>query len=176
MQLPQKSFGFLLYDAARLMRRDFERRAKQLGLTRAQYSVLAHLARNEGTNQAAAADVLEIEPITLVRLLDRLEAAGWVERRQDPNDRRARLLYLTDKAHPILDQMFALSLETRDLALTGIAEPDRDTIIEMLITIRQNLSSREPAVREPAARENAVRENVSSDRDATSDAPAAVKA
>ena len=90
MQPPEKSFGFLLYDAARLLRRDFERRAKQLGLTRAQWSVLAHLARNEGTNQAAAADVLEIEPITLVRLLDRLEAAGWVERRPDPNDRRAR--------------------------------------------------------------------------------------
>jgi DNA-binding MarR family transcriptional regulator len=146
MRLPEKSFGFLLYDAARLYRRDFERRAKQLGLTRAQWSVLAHLARNEGTNQAAAADVLEIEPITLVRLLDRLEAAGWVERRADPNDRRARLLYLTDKAHPILDQMYGLAMETRDLALTGIAEVDRDTMIEMLIKIRQNLTTREPQV------------------------------
>jgi DNA-binding MarR family transcriptional regulator len=146
MQLPEKSFGFLLYDAARLYRRDFERRAKQLGLTRAQWSVLAHLARNEGTNQSAAADVLEIEPITLVRLLDRLEAAGWVERRADPTDRRARLLYLTDKAHPILDQMYGLAMETRDLALTGIAAGDRDTMIEMLIKIRQNLTSREPQV------------------------------
>src|SRR5260221_11485482 len=120
MQLPEKSFGFLLYDAARLYRRDFERRAKQLGLTRAQWSVLAHLARNEGTNQAAAADVLEIEPITLVRLLDRLEASGWVESRADPNDRRARLLYLTDKAPPILDPMYALSMESRERALTGV--------------------------------------------------------
>lgn len=145
MQLPEKSFGFLLYDAARLYRRDFERRAKQLGLTRAQWSVLAHLARNEGTNQSAAADVLEIEPITLVRLLDRLEAAGWVERRADPNDRRARLLYLTDKAHPILDQMYALSLETRNLALTGVSEPDRAAMIEALIQIRQNLTGRDPA-------------------------------
>lgn len=145
MQLPEKSFGFLLYDAARLLRRDFERRAKQLGLTRAQWSVLAHLARNEGTNQAAAADVLEIEPITLVRLLDRLEAAGWVERRPDPNDRRARLLYLTEKAHPILDQMFALSLETREQALIGVSEPERDAMMAMLIKIRQNLSGREPA-------------------------------
>lgn len=144
MQPPEKSFGFLLYDAARLLRRDFERRAKQLGLTRAQWSVLAHLARNEGTNQAAAADVLEIEPITLVRLLDRLEAAGWVERRPDPKDRRARLLYLTDKAHPILDQMFALSLETREQALIGIGEPEREAILAMLLKIRQNLSSREP--------------------------------
>jgi len=169
MQLPQKSFGFLLYDAARLMRRDFERRAKQLGLTRAQYSVLAHLARNEGTNQAAAADVLEIEPITLVRLLDRLEAAGWVERRPDPNDRRARLLYLTDKAHPILDQMFALSLETRDLALTGIREPDREAMIEMLITIRQNLSSRDPLGRDLLARDRDM-------ADSAVNAPAAAKA
>ena len=146
MQPPEKSFGFLLYDAARLLRRDFERRAKQLGLTRAQWSVLAHLARNEGTNQAAAADVLEIEPITLVRLLDRLEAAGWVERRPDPNDRRARLLYLTEKAHPILDQMFALSLETREQALIGIGEPERDAMMAVLIKIRQNLCGREPAV------------------------------
>ena len=169
MQLPQKSFGFLLYDAARLMRRDFERRAKQLGLTRAQYSVLAHLARNEGTNQAAAADVLEIEPITLVRLLDRLEAAGWVERRPDPNDRRARLLYLTDKAHPILDQMFALSLETRDLALTGIREPDREAMIEMLITIRQNLSSRDPLGRDSLTRDRDL-------ADSAVNAPAAAKA
>jgi DNA-binding MarR family transcriptional regulator len=146
MQLPEKSFGFLLHDAARLYRRDFERRARQLGLTRAQWSVLAHLARNEGTNQSAAADVLEIEPITLVRLLDRLEAAGWVERRADPHDRRARLLYLTSKAHPILDQMYALSLETRNLALTGVSEPDRAAMIDALIQIRQNLTSRDPAV------------------------------
>ena len=118
---PDRSLGFLLYDAARLMRRDFDRRARSLGLTRAQWSVLAHLVRKEGSRQAAIADTLEIEPITLVRQLDRLEAAGWVERRPDPSDRRARLLYLTDKAHPVLDQLYALGAETRAIALADVS-------------------------------------------------------
>src|SRR5690348_13133430 len=88
MQDPERSFGFLLYDAARLLRRDFDRRARRIGLTRAQWSVLANLVRNEGVNQAGLADIMEIQPITLVRLLDRLEEAGWIERRPDPTDRR----------------------------------------------------------------------------------------
>ncbi|MFZ5789107.1 MAG: MarR family winged helix-turn-helix transcriptional regulator [Pseudomonadota bacterium] len=140
---PERSFGFLLYDAARLLRRDFDRRARSLGLTRAQWSVLAHLARNEGSNQAAVADTLEIEPITLVRLLDRLEAAGWVERRPDPADRRARLLFLTEKAHPVMEQLYALAMETREAALAGFSEAERDQIIDSLSKVRANLSTRE---------------------------------
>lgn len=140
---PERSFGFLLYDAARLLRRDFDRRARSLGLTRAQWSVLAHLKRNEGSKQAAVADTLELEPITLVRLLDRLEAAGWVERRPDPGDRRARQLYLTDKARPVLDQLMALAAETRAVALAGFSEPEREILIEALTKVRANLTSRD---------------------------------
>ena len=140
---PERSFGFLLYDAARLLRRDFDRRARSLGLTRAQWSVLAHLKRNEGSKQAAVADTLELEPITLVRLLDRLEAAGWVERRPDPGDRRARQLYLTEKARPVLDQLMALAAETRAVALAGFSEPEREILIEALIKVRANLTSRD---------------------------------
>jgi DNA-binding MarR family transcriptional regulator len=149
---PERSFGFLLYDAARLLRRDFDRRARSLGLTRAQWSVLAHLKRNEGSRQAAVADTLELEPITLVRLLDRLEAAGWVERRPDPTDRRARQLFLTEKARPVLDQLMALATETRAVALAGFSEAEREVLIDALIKVRANLSSRDVAGEKPANR------------------------
>jgi DNA-binding MarR family transcriptional regulator len=150
---PERSFGFLLYDAARLLRRDFDRRARSLGLTRAQWSVLAHLKRNEGSKQAAVADTLELEPITLVRLLDRLEAAGWVERRADPTDRRARQLFLTEKARPVLDQLMALAAETRAVALAGFSEPEREVLIDALIKVRANLSNRELGGEKPTSPE-----------------------
>lgn len=137
------TFGFLLYDAARLLRRDFDRRARQLGLTRSQWAVLFHLARREGCNQTILADILEIEPITLVRLLDKLEAAGWLERRPDPQDRRVRLLYLTARAHPLLEKMKALGMETRNLALKGFSKAERETISQLLSRVRSNLSDHE---------------------------------
>ncbi len=98
MDHPDRNLGSLLHDVARLMRKRFEQNARDLGLTRSTCAVLAHLARNEGIQQSALADILEIEPITLTRLLDRLEEMGLVERRQHPIDRRIRLLCLTDAA------------------------------------------------------------------------------
>jgi len=140
-----RHLGFLLHDVARLLRKRFDQRARALGLTRAQWSVLAHLARQEGINQSALADVLDIEPITLVRLLDRLEAAGWVERRPDPNDRRARLLYLTEKAHPVLERLWALGAETREEAMAGLSTEARERLIDTLLAIKANLSESSPA-------------------------------
>ena len=137
----EPSVGFLLYDAARLMRRDFDRRARSIGLTRAQFSVLAHLARNEGSNQAAIADFLEVEPITLVRLLDRLEESGWIERRLDPKDRRAKLIHLTDKAWPVLDRMHDLAAETREVMLAGIDPAERAQFLNFITRIRANLTA-----------------------------------
>src|SRR6185312_4930884 len=103
------ALGFLLHDIARLMRKRFDQRARGLGLTRSQWQVLAHLARHEGINQAGLAEILELEPITVGRLIDRMEEAGWVERRPDPSDRRARLLYLSDKAQPVFARMRSLA-------------------------------------------------------------------
>jgi MarR family transcriptional regulator, transcriptional regulator for hemolysin len=143
MPPPERSFGFLLYDSARLLRRDFDRRARAIGLTRAQWSVLSHLLRYEGVNQAALADLMEIQPITLVRLLDRLEEAGWIVRAADPTDRRSRVPQLTDKARPVIEQMQALAAQTRELALTGIAAETREQLLDALQTIRANLSSRD---------------------------------
>jgi DNA-binding MarR family transcriptional regulator len=139
----QITFGFLLHDTARLQRRAFERRAKGTGLTRSQWAVLAYIARNEGSNQAALADLLEIEPITLVRLLDKLEAAGLVERRPDPADRRARRLFLTPATGPLLEQLQALAAEAREVALAGLSDGERQQLTDLLMKVRNNLSSRE---------------------------------
>jgi DNA-binding MarR family transcriptional regulator len=136
------SFGFLLHDIARLMRKRFDQRARTLGLTRSQWQLLAHLARHEGINQAGLAEILEIEPITVGRLIDRMEEAGWVERRPHPNDRRARLLYMTDKARPVFDRMRALGEGVREEALSGLSEAKREHLMNTLMAIRSNLSDR----------------------------------
>src|SRR3546814_15306831 len=105
--LPYRTLGFLLHDAARLLRKRFEQKARAHGsnLTRAQWSVLAHLSRQEGVNQTTLADTLDVEPITVARLVDKLEQLGLIERRADPGDRRARLLYLQPAAAPLLAEM-----------------------------------------------------------------------
>ena len=139
----QITFGFLLHDTARLLRRDFERRSKNTGFTRSQWALLATLARNEGCNQATLADLLEIEPITLVRLLDKLEAAGLVERRPDPTDRRVRRLFLTEATGPLLEQLQALGAQTREAALAGLAEDERRQLTDLLMKVRCNLSGRD---------------------------------
>jgi MarR family transcriptional regulator, transcriptional regulator for hemolysin len=139
------SFGFLLHDIARLMRKRFDQRARNLNLTRAQWQVLAHLARHEGINQAGLAEILEIEPITLGRLIDRMAESGWVERRPHPSDRRARQLYLTAQAEPVFARMRALADEAREEALAGLLQDDRERLTATLIEIRNNLSDRNPA-------------------------------
>lgn len=143
---PDRNFGFLLYDAARLMRRNFDRRARQVGLTRAQWSVLAHLARNEGVRQCVLADILDVKPITLARQVDRLEAGGWVQRRPDPEDRRAWTLHLADKAHPILERLRELGRATRAEALVGLSTEQRQHLIDALARIRDNLAAGETQV------------------------------
>ena len=150
MKTGKDTIGFLLNDAARLMRRDFERRARSLGLTRAQWQTLFHLHRNEGCNQTTLADLLEVEPITLARVIDRLEASGLVERRADPGDRRARLLFLGARAHPLLDELKALGAETREIALAGITDDERTQLWTLLTRMRANLSSRDTTIPDAA--------------------------
>lgn len=144
-----QNFGFLLYDAARLMRRDFDRRARGLGLSRAQWSVLAHLARNEGVKQAELADLLDVQPITLARQIDRLERSGLVRRCPDPKDRRVRRLYLSELAGPILVQLRVLGRETRAEALHGLSLEQRRSLIEILARIRDNLATGESGLTKP---------------------------
>lgn len=140
---PERSIMLLLSDAARLMRLDFERRARSVGVTtRAQYAALLRLSINEGINQNTLAELLDIEPITLGRQIDRLEADGMVERRPDPKDRRARTLYLTPKAWPRLDEFRALAMETREQVMTGLSIQEQEGLIDLLIRVRSNLSEK----------------------------------
>lgn len=136
---PPTTFCFLLSDAARLMRKRFEQNARELGLTRAQWQALAYLARNEGVSQCVLADMLDIEPITLGRTVDRLEAQGLVERRPHDTDRRAWRLFLRDAALPLLEAMAPISECTRLEALAGVNEADRAALMRVLEATRANL-------------------------------------
>jgi DNA-binding MarR family transcriptional regulator len=133
------SLGFLISDVSRLMRRRFDERARQVGATRAQWRALTTLSRNEGLNQGALADLLEVEPITLCRMIDRLEESGLVERRRDPADRRAWQLFLTDKSKPILADLRGLADDLFDQMLMGVDESSRDALAGSLALIRANL-------------------------------------
>jgi DNA-binding MarR family transcriptional regulator len=139
MEHPSQNLGFLLHDVARLMRKRFEQNARGLGLTRSQCQVLAHLARQEGIPQSGLAEILEVEPITLTRILDRLEAGGLVERRPHPTDRRIRRLYLTVEAHPLLADIFAIGAATRGEALDGVPETEREFLFATLVSMKANL-------------------------------------
>lgn len=136
---PERTLGFLLHDVARLMRKRFEQNARGLGLTRTQWQVLAHLAQNEGIQQGGLAEILEVEPISLVRILDRLEAGGLVERRSHPKDRRIWLLHLQPPAHPLLERIREIGAETRAEALRDIDEADRERLTEILSAMKFNL-------------------------------------
>jgi MarR family transcriptional regulator, transcriptional regulator for hemolysin len=140
---PEQSVGFLLVDVARLMRRDFDRRVRSTRLTQAQWRAIGHLAREEGIKQTVLADRLDVKPITLGRLVDRMEAAGWVRRRADPSDRRASLLYLTPKVQPILKELRARAAEAREDLLAGVTPTDRKTLTKTLEHMKQNLLAAE---------------------------------
>lgn len=150
---PEVSLGWLVHDVARLLRKAFEQqaRAETLGVTRSQAAVLSHLARNQGINQAALAQLLEIEPITLVRLLDRLEDAGMVERRFDPRDRRAHSLHLTTAAWPMLERIRALGARVIEDALAGAPDAQRAIFRDVLTTMKGNLLTLDDGERERAA-------------------------
>ena len=137
----ERSLGFLLNDVARLMRKRFDERARDLGLTRAQWRVLGHLRRYEGIKQGALAEILEVENVTLGRHIDRLEEDGWVERRRDPADRRVWRLHLADKARPIIDRLSELSSEVREHAMNGLSAEEREMLIDTLTAMKGNLTN-----------------------------------
>ncbi len=139
MSSPTANIGFQLHDVARLMRKRFEQRTARVGFTRAQWQALVYLARNEGIHQAGLAELLDVEPISLMRILDKLQARGLVERRQHPRDRRVWLLYLTPEAHPSLDILRSLGEQTRAEALAGISDDDREKLMSVLDALHANL-------------------------------------
>jgi MarR family transcriptional regulator for hemolysin len=142
------NISFVLHDVARLLRKRFEQRSRASGLTRAQWQVLANLSRHEGIHQNRLADLIEIMPITLGRLLDKMEARGFIERRPNPVDRRAWLLYLTPQAHPLLEIMRSNGQKTRDEAFIGLSTDAQLYLLQTLSLVKSNLleACAQPAV------------------------------
>src|SRR5882762_4125117 len=139
MEQNAPTLGFLLHEVARLLKRRFERHARGSGLTRSQWQVLAYLSLHEGINQNGLAELLEIEPITLGRIVDKLQILGLVERRPDPSDRRGWLLHLTPAARPKLTQLHRLGVVTREEALVGVSSADIEHLLKTLQALKANL-------------------------------------
>ena len=137
-----RSLGFVLYETARLLSKRFDQRSKSLGLTRAQCQVLAYLVYHEGINQARLAELLELEPITVARLIDRMAHADWVERRPDPQDRRAWRLFISEKAKPMFAGMIEVGKQVRAEALSGFSAAEGDQLMALLLRARRNLSEK----------------------------------
>lgn len=137
-----ENIGTMLAQVSRLFRRRFDERARGIGVTRPQWQVLSLLKYHEGTNQGGLAEMLEVEPITLGRMIDRLQDAELVERRADPADRRAWRLYLTPKGEDLIEQLRPFALETFDAALEGVSAPDQAIVMGALDRMRSNLSRR----------------------------------
>ena len=142
---PGLNIGFLVGDTSRMLRRIFNERLTHLGMTQAQWRALAHLSRNEGINQATLSDLLDVQPITVARLIDKLVETNLVIRRPDPNDRRAQRLYLTEQAQGVLEQIWEVADETYAVVLKGFSDAERDTLIELLARIRTNTGTLQPA-------------------------------
>ena len=135
--------GFLIHDVQRLMRKRFEVRARGLGLSSAQWRLMVRVAKEEGITQARLAELLEIEPISVSRLVDRMEEGGWIERRQDATDRRVRMIFPTEKTTAAYTDVKSLAGEVYEQSLTGVSPEDRRMLIRVLDTIVQNLTDGE---------------------------------
>jgi len=148
-----RTFGFLVQDVARLLKRHFERRARQTGLplTRRQAAVLLHVSRGQGVSQAEIAARLDMEPIALVRMLDKLCEEGLVARCAHPTDRRVRTLVLTEEGRPMVGRILAINQQVRAEAFAGLPTQARDALIETLAAIKDNLSVGANPVDEAAA-------------------------
>lgn len=138
-----ETIGFLLNDTARLFRRDFNARVRDCGVTALQWRMLIYLGRNQGIRQGPLAELIEVEPITLSRMIDRLSDAGLVERRADPTDRRAWQLYLTPRAQPMLDGMRLTAEALNAEATEGMSDAERTQLGALVERVRANLSRRD---------------------------------
>jgi MarR family transcriptional regulator, transcriptional regulator for hemolysin len=136
-----RNFGFLVKDVYRLWVRHFEQRAAQLGMSLTQCKVLVYLSRNEGTTQARLAELSDTDPMTLVRVLDRMERDGWIERRADPADRRAYRLFRKPPSDPVLSEITRIAEKARAEGLAGLSAEQREQMVEMLDHVRRNLSA-----------------------------------
>jgi MarR family transcriptional regulator, transcriptional regulator for hemolysin len=157
MQQPspvRRTLGFLLRDTSRLMRRRFVQLSREVGLpvNRSEASVLVLVDREPGLSQAQIAEQLDMEAISLVRLIDSLQEAGLIERRPHARDRRIRTLWLTEAARPILAQVNAVAAEARAQALVGLSPADQERLLDLLVQVRGNLANRGSGCGDPDGR------------------------
>lgn len=138
---------YLLNDVARLMRTRADQRARTHGMTRAQWVILMRLSRQPGLTQTDIAALVEVEPISVARLVDRLEARGFVERRADPKDRRVWRLHLTPAAEPVLEEIQKLKVTLRDEITAGIDAKALDQMTDTLLQMKANLTDGRPHAR-----------------------------
>lgn len=139
--LLEREIAINLMDVARMLKTYSDQRGRQFGVSRAQWVVLMRLDRSEGLKQSELAEILDLQPISLTRLLDRLAENGLIERRPDPNDRRANRLYLTPAARPLLEQLADLGQEMMSEVLAGIATASRERLLRDLIAMKDSLRS-----------------------------------
>jgi DNA-binding MarR family transcriptional regulator len=134
-----RNFGFLLKDVSRRYVLRFEQRARAISLTLPQCKALVRLEHHEGISQAKLAEATDVDAMTMVRIVDRMEADGLLERRPDPSDRRARTLYLTPRAKPLLKKIWQLAEATRSEVFAGVTARERDTFMTVLERLHENV-------------------------------------
>jgi MarR family transcriptional regulator for hemolysin len=135
----KREFAFTIMDVARLLKTYADQRARQFGISRAQWAVLIRIDRHEGLKQSELADMLDLQPISLTRLLDRLADNGLIERRADPNDRRANRLYLKPAAKPLLDRLADLGSDMMEIVLEGLSQAAIERTLRELGVVKDNL-------------------------------------
>ena len=143
----KREFAFTIMDVARLLKTYADQRARQFGISRAQWAVLVRIDRNEGLKQSELAEQMDMQPITLTRLIDKLCDAGWIERRSDASDRRVNRLYLRKAARPLLGKLGGLRSELTATALEGINPADAHRLLAQLEAIKENVRN---AIQNPA--------------------------
>ena len=147
------NFLFTLGELSRLVRAYADRQAARYGITRAQWAVLAKIERFEGMKQTELAEQMEMQPITLTRLIDRLCENGWIERRSDDTDRRVNRLYLRKAARPLLVKLSGLRSELTETALKGIGPVDAQRLLTQLETVKENVRNAIADAEEDARKE-----------------------
>jgi MarR family transcriptional regulator for hemolysin len=135
----ERELAFNINDVARLLRTYADQRARDVGMTRAQWVVLSRVANTEGLKQCEFADTLDLQPITLTRLIDRLCDRGFIERRSDPDDRRVKRLYLKPAAHPVLEALAEISKDMMATVLAGVEPEVIEQLLAKLLILKANL-------------------------------------
>ena len=153
--------GVVLSDVARLLRTEFDRRVRQLGITRAQWLVLPRLHRRPGASHSELAEMMEVEKATAGRMIDRLVANGWVERRTQPDDRRVKRVYLTKEAERVHKRIWRVAEDTVDAALVDLAGPERKQLMSLLQRVKKTLVSAHEGEAAPGAASTGTRRRTS---------------